>query len=72
MERWLEIHGRDPAASQAQARIAALLGERERAVTLLRRALDQGQRGNLFLHLDPDFESLLDYPPYRELIRPKG
>jgi hypothetical protein len=25
-----------------------------------------------FLHIDPDFESLRDYPPYHELMRPKG
>jgi hypothetical protein len=25
-----------------------------------------------FLHIDPDFESVRDFPAYRELLRPKG
>jgi hypothetical protein len=48
-----------------------LRNDRERAVALLRQAFDQGLRGRMFLHLDPDFEPLRDYPPYRELIRPR-
>ncbi len=54
-----------------QARIAAVLGERDRAVTLLQEARAQG-------HVDDwhtpiiDFESLRDYPPFQEFMRPKG
>jgi len=57
-----------------RARIAALLGEREQATGLLEQALSQG--ANLgygpWLHRDVDFESLRDYPPFQELMRPKG
>jgi len=59
-----------------RSRIAAVLGERERAVSLLREALSAGQRqfgGNEYwIHSVIDFESLSDYPPYQELVRPKG
>lgn len=55
-----------------RAVIFANLGERERAVQLLRQALAEGTQFN-FLHfqnlaLDP----LKNYRPYQELIRPKG
>jgi tetratricopeptide (TPR) repeat protein/TolB-like protein/predicted Ser/Thr protein kinase len=56
-----------------RARIAAVLGSRERAVELYRLALDQGfgiDQG-FGVHADPDFESLRDYPPFQELTRPK-
>jgi serine/threonine protein kinase/tetratricopeptide (TPR) repeat protein len=55
-----------------RARIAALLGDREAAVGLLREAFAQGQRYGPFYHNDPDLEPLRDYPPFRELLRPKG
>jgi tetratricopeptide (TPR) repeat protein len=55
-----------------RARIAALLGDEERAMTMLREALAQGARFNLSFHNDMDLESLCDYPPYQELLRPKG
>lgn len=68
-----------------RARIAALLGEPQQAVTLLRAALEQGlpvfgsmpflwmSRTDLhWAHRDIDFESLRDYPPFQELMRPKG
>jgi predicted Zn-dependent protease len=53
----------------AQARIAAQLGDAERAVRLLRQAL--GGQG-LDLHMVPDFEPLATDPGFREFIRPKG
>jgi serine/threonine-protein kinase len=71
MTAWLASRS-NPGAFQARARIAALLGNKEEAVQLLRESFDRGLEGKMFLHLDPDFESLLDFPPYRELIRPKG
>ncbi len=57
-----------------RARIAALLGDREEAMTLLQQAMDLGvQWGHgPWWHRDIDFESLHDYPPFQELIRPKG
>jgi hypothetical protein len=72
MDAWLARQTRSPVASYFRARMAALKGDRERAVALLHHALDIGLRGRMFLHLDPDFEALRDYPPYRELIRPDG
>jgi tetratricopeptide (TPR) repeat protein len=55
-----------------RARIASLLGEKEKAVALLREAFAQGYRFTITVHRDPDFEPLRDYPPYQELLRPKG
>jgi hypothetical protein len=55
-----------------RAEIAALLGDREQAVTLLYQSFDQGQPYGTDLHLDIDFESLHHYAPFQELIRPKG
>jgi tetratricopeptide (TPR) repeat protein len=52
--------------------IAAQLGERERAVELIRQALAQGFRVNMWLHADMDLEPLHGYPPFEELRRPKG
>jgi len=55
-----------------RARIEALLGHREQAVELLRRAFNEGRTYGIWLHRDTDLESLRDYPPFQELIRPKG
>jgi hypothetical protein len=67
-----------------RANIAAILGEKEHAVRLLEEALSQGafyQHNSAYLrtggyryHLHPnmDLESLHDYPPFQELIKPKG
>ena len=52
--------------------IAAQLGERERAVELIRQALSQGFRVDMQLHTDIDLEPLHGYPPFEELRRPKG
>ena len=55
-----------------RARIAAALGDRERAVELLRGSL---ARGHWYTWLDlravPEFESLRGYAPFDELVRPK-
>jgi serine/threonine protein kinase/tetratricopeptide (TPR) repeat protein len=73
IERWLSdrpwTHGR---AMYARARMAALLGNREQAVARLRDAFDLGLGSRQSIHIDPDFESLRDYPPYQELMRIKG
>jgi DNA-binding SARP family transcriptional activator/tetratricopeptide (TPR) repeat protein len=59
-----------------RACIAAQLGRRAEAVDLLRRARAEGYvfNGLLFLsaHLEPSFAPLRDYPPFQELLRPKG
>jgi TolB-like protein len=55
-----------------RARIAALLGEREQAVSLLRRAFSEGIGYGIWAHRDLGFESLREYGPFQELMRPKG
>ncbi|UCG84898.1 MAG: hypothetical protein JSW71_13210 [Gemmatimonadota bacterium] len=55
-----------------RARIAGVLGEREEAVRLLRQAFRDGLAYGIWLHKDMDFESLRHYPPFQELLRPKG
>ncbi|MGD8700743.1 MAG: BTAD domain-containing putative transcriptional regulator [Gemmatimonadales bacterium] len=55
-----------------RARIYALLGEREEAVNSLRSAFAQGTQYGAYLHADPHFASLRDYPPFQEILRPKG
>jgi TolB-like protein len=69
-QQWLAASG-EALAVLGLARVAALQGRRAEAVTLLQRAI-QGGLERHFLHIDPDFESLRDYPPYHELMRPKG
>jgi len=54
-----------------RARIAALLGDKEGAVNLLRPAIKQGYAYSS-IHPTEDFESLADYPPYIQLMKPKG
>ena len=55
-----------------RARIAAVLGERQRAVSLLSNAFTEGLSYGIWLHRDIDFETLHDYPAFQELLRPKG
>ena len=54
-----------------RARIAAALGQRDSAVTLLRQAFAEGREYDLWLHRDQDLAPLRDYPPFLELTRPK-
>jgi TolB-like protein/tetratricopeptide (TPR) repeat protein len=58
-----------------RARLAAVQGDRDRAVLLLREALTQGQPvatpWELFLHRDPDLRGLRDYPPFAALTTPR-
>ena len=54
------------------ARIAAVLGEHQRALDLLRESYGQGRGYGMYQLLDMDFESLRNYQPYIELMRPKG
>ena len=36
------------------------------------RPLGEGIAYGIWLHREPDFESMRDYPPFKELMRPKG
>lgn len=45
--------------------------KKENAIRLIREALAQGLRYTL-LHPVMDLEPLGDYPPFKELIKPKG
>jgi len=55
-----------------RAGIAAILGDKEQAVALLKEAFMQGVPFVLSIHRNIDLESLWDYPPYIELMKPKG
>ncbi len=57
-----------------RAAIASQLGEPERAVELLREALAHGPGSFAYfdLHKDPYLAPLRGYPPFEELLKPKG
>ncbi len=55
-----------------RASIAAHLGEKERAIELLKEAYANGLRHRVWYHIDVDLQPLWDYPPFQELIEPKG
>ena len=55
-----------------RACIASLLGEKERAVALLKEAFSQGLDYGVYIHRDINLEPLWDYQPFKELLRPKG
>jgi len=58
-----------------QARIAAVLGEREEAVRLLSEGFRFSRAKGLYVdvaHRQRDFDSLRDYPPYRQFLKPRG
>jgi DNA-binding SARP family transcriptional activator len=55
-----------------QARIMAQLGDRRRAVALLREAFARGQIFSTGFHRDRWLAPLRGYPPFEELMRPKG
>ena len=74
MDQWLTNHqhrlkGR---STYARARMAALLGDKARAVMLLQQAFDEGLRHRMFVHDDPDLETLRDLPAYRHLVALTG
>jgi DNA-binding SARP family transcriptional activator len=54
-----------------EAQIAAELGDRERAVTLLRQSMEKNPNLNLalFLHMEVGWAKLRDYPPFLALAR---
>jgi DNA-binding SARP family transcriptional activator/TolB-like protein len=55
-----------------RARIAAVSGDHERAVNLLRQAIAQGVPHGTHFHTDGDLTALRARPDYRELMRPRG
>jgi tetratricopeptide (TPR) repeat protein/TolB-like protein len=55
-----------------RACIAAQLGEKNRSLALLRDAFAQGLVFSLNLHMNMDLEPLWGYPPFEELMKPKG
>ena len=55
----------------ARAQIAAFLGEKENAVALLRQAISQGYTYPI-VHYSMAWERLADYPPFIQLMKPKG
>jgi DNA-binding SARP family transcriptional activator/tetratricopeptide (TPR) repeat protein/TolB-like protein len=55
-----------------RARIAALLGEKRRAVELLHQAYRNGWPYNIWNHVELDFDTLADYRPFQEFMAPKG
>jgi len=65
----LEEIGQASLRYEYQAIIAAELGERERAVSLLR-LNESPPRG--YMHRETGFPTLLDYAPFQELERPRG
>jgi tetratricopeptide (TPR) repeat protein len=76
IDRWLATRDRPYLNGKHtfyRARLAAIVGDRERAVELYRIALDQGYdfQGGFGIHSDPDFESLRGYPPFEALTAPK-
>ena len=58
--------------TEARARIAAALGERDEAVRLLHQAVTEGLGYDNNKHLDFELQRLRGYPPYEEWLRPKG
>ena len=54
-----------------QARIAAVKGDRESAVVLIRQAVREGFARTYLLHAEHDYDSLRDFPAFREMLRPR-
>jgi len=53
-----------------RARIAAVLGEYENAMSLLRDAFAHGLAYGVWIHSDPAFEGMRDFGPFQELLEP--
>jgi serine/threonine-protein kinase len=86
VDAWLASRWRDaddwsgeerPRLTYARASIASLLGERERALSLIRQAFDEGFpyiNGGYpsWLEVDPDMDPLRGDPEFQRIMRPKG
>jgi hypothetical protein len=55
-----------------RAAIAAQLGDKDQTVRLLRQAIQDGQGVGFEMHRLIEFQSLRGYPPFEEILRPKG
>jgi len=54
-----------------QALIAAQLGDRDRAVALLREAYGHGASYGVWMHDYPQLDALCGYPPFERFIAPR-
>jgi tetratricopeptide (TPR) repeat protein len=74
MDEWLTTHAHRETgrSTYARARIAALLGDRDRAILLLRKAFDEGLSNRMYIRLDPDLATLRNLPAYRQLFELRG
>ncbi|HEY0243169.1 MAG TPA: hypothetical protein VGC52_10965, partial [Gemmatimonadaceae bacterium] len=59
-------------SAYGRALIAAGLGDRAMAVTLLQQAFAEGNYFEPYLHREIEFQTIQDYPPLKELLWPKG
>ena len=66
---WVDNHN---GSASSKARIASWLGKQELAVNLLREYFALGAIYTEKFHRIIDWEPLHDYPPYQDLIKPKG
>jgi DNA-binding SARP family transcriptional activator/TolB-like protein len=57
--------------SRSAATVATALGRKDLAVQLLARCLKEGTGRRWNWHEDPDFVTLLGYPPFMELLKPR-
>ncbi len=55
-----------------RACIAANLGDRDRALDLLRRSVLEGYNNWAGMHCDPDLETLWHDPGFQEILKPRG
>ena len=62
----------DGSVELRRSQLAALVGQKEQAVELLRDAFARGLYMSLAVHRQMDLESLRGYAPFDELMRPKG
>ena len=58
--------------SRSAAMVAAALGRKDQAVQLLTQSLREGLGRRWNWHTEPDFSTLLNYEPFRALLRPRG
>jgi len=75
ISHWLEaLDGRYlvGAHTRWRAAIAAALGERVEAVRLLEQAYEEGMRLGHFHRREQEWDSLEDYRPYQDFLRPRG
>jgi len=70
--RLMERPGLFGANTYQRARIAATLGEKDHAVELLGQAFAEGMSFTLDIHKDSAFEGIRNFPPFVELLKPKG